>query len=556
MQCPYCQTENREDRERCYVCDRDISMLRLIVNKARHHYNLALEHAERGRYQEAIDELHNALDLDRRFVNAHVVLGTLYAKLKQFDRAREAWEAALALQPELAKAHRYLQNLETVERSLPALRVLGGLTVVLFILVIVLGLALFYATRPDPAAQLLRTAYSHIEGGRWATALRELEATTRTARPGSAVEVAARALAKALRSELNSQVRYVQDLKFQENYPEALKRIAEVESWEPDPETSVALAMIKQDINHYYRQRILDLYGRFVAGEVSYADLAERVQQFLQLYPDIPEKEELRQFLNEARELEVSQRLDALREKFRAERDVEATVNELQQLAAQYPGSETIKKVRPQLVDEILSWMFDRFQSLMDARKYDEARELLSEIQNLAAAFRDIVDVSGPVDLASRVLANTERRERLRQVEQLVRSGKIEEAQNEIFSLVTDEALTTAERAVVFACQDKLDKRVQESRLARLRGQKSSLLQLALSDEETSRALQDALALLDQIPTKDSAARRDVLACAAAAAWKLGREKEAQDFLRELERDKAAASLVTQLRKAFAKKKK
>src|SRR6476661_8050077 len=100
MQCPFCHTENREDRERCYACDKDLSMLRLLVNKARHHYNDALEHAERNRNTEAIDELRNALDLDRRFTNAHVVLGTLYAKEGKYEEAKQCWSNALELNPE------------------------------------------------------------------------------------------------------------------------------------------------------------------------------------------------------------------------------------------------------------------------------------------------------------------------------------------------------------------------------------------------------------------------------------------------------------------------
>ena len=64
MLCPYCQTDNREDRETCYICGKDISTIRLVTNKARQHYNDALEHAERGRTTEAIDELKNAIDLD------------------------------------------------------------------------------------------------------------------------------------------------------------------------------------------------------------------------------------------------------------------------------------------------------------------------------------------------------------------------------------------------------------------------------------------------------------------------------------------------------------
>ncbi|MCX7765787.1 MAG: tetratricopeptide repeat protein, partial [Candidatus Sumerlaeia bacterium] len=85
MICPYCRTINRDDQDICYHCNRDLSMLRLIVNKAKHHYNIALEHAERGRYVQAITELQNALDLDRHNIDALVVLGTVYARMGQLD---------------------------------------------------------------------------------------------------------------------------------------------------------------------------------------------------------------------------------------------------------------------------------------------------------------------------------------------------------------------------------------------------------------------------------------------------------------------------------------
>ena len=108
MNCPYCTTENRDDAEACYHCGKDISMLRLIVNKARHHYNVALEHAERQRFAEALTELEHALELDRSFVPAHVVMGTVHAKMENFAEARRCWEAALALDPHVLKAHQYL----------------------------------------------------------------------------------------------------------------------------------------------------------------------------------------------------------------------------------------------------------------------------------------------------------------------------------------------------------------------------------------------------------------------------------------------------------------
>ena len=57
MRCPFCKTENRDDLETCYSCEKDLSMLRLIVQKARAHFNRALEFAERDRNEEAIAEL-------------------------------------------------------------------------------------------------------------------------------------------------------------------------------------------------------------------------------------------------------------------------------------------------------------------------------------------------------------------------------------------------------------------------------------------------------------------------------------------------------------------
>jgi tetratricopeptide (TPR) repeat protein len=119
MKCPFCTTENREDREECYHCGKDISMLRLIVNKARHHYNLALEHAERQRFPEALAELQHSLDLDHSFAPALVVMGTVYAKMERFDEAQAAWNAALALDSHILKAHEYIGKADVARAAAP-----------------------------------------------------------------------------------------------------------------------------------------------------------------------------------------------------------------------------------------------------------------------------------------------------------------------------------------------------------------------------------------------------------------------------------------------------
>lgn len=122
MLCPYCQTENRDDREECYYCQKDLSMLRLIVNKAKHHYNQALEYAERNRDDEALHELQNAVDLDATLVNAHVVMGTIYAKREDFELAEECWRRALGLDHRYEKVHTYLEKSDRVQSAIPALK--------------------------------------------------------------------------------------------------------------------------------------------------------------------------------------------------------------------------------------------------------------------------------------------------------------------------------------------------------------------------------------------------------------------------------------------------
>jgi hypothetical protein len=123
-------------------------MLRLIVNKAKHHFNQALELAERGHDEQAIVELRNALDLDASLVDARVVLGTLFAKQENFDEARRYWAEALALDHRFEKAHDYLAKAQVLDTVLPAMKKQQRTTYVLaggfaIMLLITVGLVVF-----------------------------------------------------------------------------------------------------------------------------------------------------------------------------------------------------------------------------------------------------------------------------------------------------------------------------------------------------------------------------------------------------------------------------
>ncbi|MCX8035817.1 MAG: hypothetical protein N3D11_01950 [Candidatus Sumerlaeia bacterium] len=198
MKCPYCATDNRDDREACYHCGKDISMLRLIVNKARHHYNVALEHAERQRFPEALAELEHCLELDRSFVPAHVVMGTVYAKMEKFDEAERSWQAALALDPHIQKAHEYLNKSNTARQAVPLLRRLRwlvyGAAAVTALFVFLIG----WQIRPTKSDEQVRQILAKIEAGDLGGALNTAERLEESAH-NRRIRQAARLLQAAVR---------------------------------------------------------------------------------------------------------------------------------------------------------------------------------------------------------------------------------------------------------------------------------------------------------------------------------------------------------------------
>jgi tetratricopeptide (TPR) repeat protein len=181
MICPNCKTENRNDRPECYHCGQDLMALQLMLNKARDHYNHALEHAEREREDEAIAELKHALGIDASFVEAWVVLGTIHSRNERMEEAREAFRKALSLDPRFERAHEYLQKTERVAGALPAIRRFRATTVALSALlaVAVIGAAISMtrATRAarNPTFEALRGAVEDFEMNRGARAIERIE---------------------------------------------------------------------------------------------------------------------------------------------------------------------------------------------------------------------------------------------------------------------------------------------------------------------------------------------------------------------------------------------
>lgn len=553
MICPFCQTENRDDRETCYACDKDISMLRLIANKARHHYNLALEHAERGRLVEAIDELHNALDLDKRFVNAHVVLGTLHAKRNEFDKAREAWTAALALQPELGKAHNYLERVQVVQTMVPAMQRLRVAVLGLLLVVVSLTALLVYVQKPDRSLALLRESQTAYEERNYGKALKQLARVRTNTHSQSAVAVAAKALSSAIETDIRQQITLIKELKYRKEYSKALEQIAELEAHEPDVKTSATLATLKEDINSYYEQEVQDLFGRYARGEMTYQQLTQNVNEYLKTYPDVPEKQQLFEYLEAALQSEIEHGTQAIQETFAADHDIKRALADFQTLADQFKDSEDMQKARSTVVSDIVNWLFENEQDLERKSDFPAAREQLNQIGSLAAEFRDVVDLSGILEFSWRLLLEKERGQRLRNAEKLVKNGDSEDAIEALMQLYAEDDLTTSERQLLAQYVRELDRREIADQLSRIKDRASRYASLQITEREARETMSAYRNLLSMLRDTDSADRATVLVCAAASAIKLGEAERATKILAEAKRENPENKLLAQLQKLTKK---
>lgn len=447
MLCPYCHTENREDRDTCYICGKDLSTIRLVVNKARQHYNDALEHAERGRPAKAIEELQNALDLDRSLVNAHVVLGTLYAREGKFTEARECWETALDLQPDLKRAHEYLERVESVEVLLPTMRLYRWVAVLMFLLALTMAVAVIYLGRQEPGAPALREANELLAQHEYGEAKEALEQARLAAKPDNPISVAAVALSRALDLDIQQQIRVIQDLKYRQLFPEALDAIAELEKTRPGPETMAVLDNVRGDILYYYHSLIAQFYGSYAQGDLDFDTLHEEITRFIQHYPSLPESDEIRTYLARAERLEVEAGFDNIRRRFLLDTDVKAAVEGIRDLTREFGSLSSFQQERQAFIEELLSSLFVMVTGFLDQEEFARAAALLDDIERVTREFRDVieVDISGAVDLARSVLHDAQRQSDFRRIEKLIEQNETEAAEEGVWQMLLEDNLTPAD---------------------------------------------------------------------------------------------------------------
>jgi len=372
MICPYCQTENRDDRESCYYCNKDLSMLRLIVNKAKHHYNQALEFAERNRLDDAIGELKNALDLDETLVSAQVVLGTLYAKKEMFSEACQCWNRALALNHHFEKAHDYLVKAESAQYVFPVMKRLktlslglSGLLVILLVLCILFGVSAFST---DPALSRVRESANLLRDGDAMTgqAVQILDAVgdQKKASP-IALDIADGVKAQVQREWEERLDLTAGALNNRDPYS-ALLILDSTLSKSPSLMIRKSLGRLRQRADQQMSELFRDAADDFFAGQYTFERLRDEADHFLSVNKSGPARDEVVKLYDKARQVQR-----------------ERLVSEATVAAAQAPIAEAARTIKD--YEGRAPELGPRLHALLDARLAREAAKIQTAIGELTA---------------------------------------------------------------------------------------------------------------------------------------------------------------------------
>jgi len=272
-------------------------MLRLIVHKARTHFNNALEFADRNRDQEAIAELHHALDLDYSHLPSHVVLGSLYARQGETDRAEECWREALKLDPQVEKAHTYLSKMDSVRRSLPIVhrqRILIGF---LLVVLIAFGTLLWKFNAPNPHQHRLQQAWDLYQMGKYAAAL-ELVAQAADAKEPDLYATSTLLLGDLIQAEQQIALKAVRIHIESQDYLTAARQARELLNRMPPATVRVELERALAQTRQMARNAVHRAVGDYEAGTTSEAG----VQAVIAAYGETAGQEAEQEMIREVNE--------------------------------------------------------------------------------------------------------------------------------------------------------------------------------------------------------------------------------------------------------------
>jgi len=372
MICPFCNTENRDDREYCYYCNKDLSILRLIVNKAKHHYNLAIDHAERNRFYQAITELQNSLDLDKNNIGARVLLGTIYAKQKKITLAIKEWQKALKLNTDTHKAYNYIEKAQKIKSALPVLKWVKFLLAGLFASCLVICLLLFLIVRPDPSVKLLENAIKDYNENRYSLALDKMDAFERKYEKSS-LSPLADIFSDSIRAKIDQMNQKILNFMYARKYSEALKLCAELETFQPGDKTQSFLKYIKDDVRVALKKSIEKKLADYRAGGIDLSLLREDIDDFTQFFPQDEDAQNYKS------------RLTALKQ-WDTQKEYLALKNEIDQILSLKNRTTIIselikfKRIHPKFAKE--AFINRKIDEIRESLLYDKLNQIHSQIHN------------------------------------------------------------------------------------------------------------------------------------------------------------------------------
>lgn len=546
MICPYCQTENRDDRENCYYCTKDLSMLRLIVNKAKHHYNQGLEFAERGHLDDAIVELKNALDLDGSMDAAHIVLGTLYAKKEMFTEARESWQKALTLNHHYEKAHEYLTKAEKAEYVFPAMKrlkwvagVLGGLLLAALVATICLTVNVL---SPDPNLEGVRKATALLKSDKPET-LPAVEDQLSDIDEGKNVSPLAKDLAGNLRSHLKHQ-----EARRQREIQERLSLAANVIDIDSpyaghqildslkDKKLEGAAEQSMRRLHERANQRIFlnvqEAHAQFLAGTIPFEMFREQTTRFLAFNKAGTAHPEVAQWLKSAEKIN-HERMMAEATAMVAQSPISEAARQLVDWQARHP--ELAKPLRA-LMDQRLENEAAKIQNAVAAsieqKQFDVARQQLKDLPLLYQGTQQHAPENLVRQLGETIEA-AQHKAALEEVEQAYQAKdykKFFELTGNLDKLATG----STERAKLTQMLAEARKTSAAQTWDWLSKRGAAFESGKISPEDAAYAAENFQAALQNLPEELSTNRAAILFAAAAAKYKLGFTDEALGLAKQV----------------------
>ena len=533
MICPFCQTENRDDRGECYYCDKDLSMLRLIVNKAKHHYNQGLEYAERGHIDDAIAEIQNSLDLDGSLIEAQLVLGSLHAKKEMYDKARACWSGVLASNHAYEKSHNYLIKAESAEVVFPAMRRLQMLSIVLLGLLFVTLGVIVYVSLPDRGLQTIGQAVElmRADDAKAGQALALLDEMVEDSSTSTLANQLATGLREQILAAWNRRLNMARQSLTGGDPHLTLELIGALDA--PGiPNTTIvgAAASMRDHANEEMVASVDRAADEYYDGRVAFEDFEKQADQYLRLAPQSKENARIAELLEQVRADSHKKLLaQAGAEVTEASSTAEAVIKVVD-WEARYPElTESLRGLLDARLELEAAQTESEVARLLKAGKGDQARERIDMLKLVyESAHRPI-----PQDTLERLenlMVVNERRSALEQANEAFGQGqwlKFVELTEQIDALTTD----ADERAQLAAKRiDALDQYAMKQ-WDWFHKRDGKFEDGRISAEEAAAAVEHYARVIENLPASLRYARGPLLFYAASSYTKLGRIAEARQLL-------------------------